>query len=209
MAEPATPISPPLTDVQNSSGSGTERAVFAGGCFWGVQAVFQHTNGVTTVVSGFSGGSLPHPSYEQVSSGRTGRARSVEITFDPKQISFGRLLQIYFSVAHDPTHLNRQGPDQGTQYRSEIFATSDAQQLAAEAYIAELEKAHAFAGRIVTRVEPLQAFYPAEPYHQDYATLHPGSSYIMVYDLPKIANLKTLYPELYREQAVLVGDNPR
>ncbi len=209
VAEPATPISPPLTDVQNSSGSGTERAVFAGGCFWGVQAVFQHTNGVTTVVSGYAGGSLPHPSYEQVSSGRTGHAESVEITFDPKQISFGRLLQIYFSVAHDPTQLNRQGPDQGTQYRSEIFATSDAQQLAAEAYIAELEKAHAFAGRIVTRVEPLQAFYPAEPYHQDYATLHPGSSYIMVYDLPKIANLKTLYPELYREQVVLVGDNQR
>ena len=207
MAEPATPINPPLTDVQNSSGSKTQRAVFAGGCFWGVQAVFQHTKGVTNVVSGYAGGTPPGPSYEQVSSGRTGHAESVEITFDPKQISFGRLLQIYFSVAHDPTQLNRQGPDEGTQYRSAIFATSDAQQQAAEAYIAELDKAHAFAAKIVTKVEPLQAFYPAEPYHQDYATLHPSNPYIVVYDLPKIANLKKLYPELYREQAVLVGDN--
>ena len=141
----ATPISPPLTDVQNSSGNKTQRAVFAGGCFWGVQAVFQHTKGVTNAVSGYAGGTPPGPSYEQVSSGRTGHAEAVEITFDPKQISYGRLLQIYFSVAHDPTQLNRQGPDEGTQYRSEIFATSDAQQQAAEAYIAELDKAHAFA----------------------------------------------------------------
>ncbi|MGH6869350.1 MAG: peptide-methionine (S)-S-oxide reductase MsrA, partial [Methylocella sp.] len=138
-------------------------------------------------------------------SGRTGHAESVEITFDPKQISFGRLLQIYFSVAHDPTQLNRQGPDGGTQYRSEIFATSGAQQTAAKAYIAELDKAHVFPRPIVTKVEPLQAFYPAESYHQDYATLHPDSLYIAAYDLPKIANLKRLYPELYREQAVLVG----
>ena len=133
--------------------------------------------------------------------------KSVEITFDPKQISYGRLLQIYFSVAHDPTQLNRQDPDEGTQYRSEIFATSDAQQRTAEAYIAELDEAHAFPRPIVTRVERLNAFYPAEPYHQDYATLHPGSLYIEAYDLPKIANLKKLYPEFYREQAVLVGGN--
>jgi peptide-methionine (S)-S-oxide reductase len=206
-AESATPINPPLTDVQNSSGSKTEKAVFAGGCFWGVQAVFQHTKGVTSAISGYAGGVMPVPSYEQVSSGRTGHAESVEITFDPAQISFGRLLQIYFSVAHDPTQLNRQEPDEGTQYRSEIFATSNAQQQAAEAYIAELDKAHAFANRIVTKVEPLQAFYRAEPYHQDYATLHPSSTYIAVYDLPKIANLKKLYPEFYRVQAVLVGGN--
>jgi peptide-methionine (S)-S-oxide reductase len=187
VAEPATPINPPLTDVQNSSGSKTEKAVFAGGCFWGVQAVFQHTKGVTSPVSGYAGGAMPGPSYEQVSSGRTGHAESVEIT--------------------DPTQLNRQGPDEGTQYRSEIFATNDVQQHEAKAYIAELDKAHAFARRIVTKVEPLQAFYRAEPYHQDYATLHPSSPYIAVYDLPKIANLKKLYSEFYREQAGLVGDN--
>jgi peptide-methionine (S)-S-oxide reductase len=205
VAETAAPINPPLTDMQNSSGSKTEKAVFAGGCFWGVQAVFQHTLGVTSAVSGYAGGTPAAPSYEQVSSGGTGHAESVEIIFDPKQISYGRLLQIYFSVAHDPTQLNRQDPDQGTQYRSEIFATSDAQQRAAEAYIAELDKAHAFPRRIVTKVERLRAFYPAESYHQDYATLHPDSLYIAVYDLPKIANLKKLYPEFYREQAVLVG----
>ncbi|MFZ3324622.1 MAG: peptide-methionine (S)-S-oxide reductase MsrA [Methylocella sp.] len=203
--EPATPISPPRIDVPNASGSATERTVFAGGCFWGVQALFQHTLGVTSAVSGYAGGTLSAPSYEQVSSGRTGHAETVEITFDPKQISFGRLLQIYFSVAHDPTQLNRQDPDEGTQYRSEIFATSDTQQRIAEAYIAELDKAHAFPRPIVTKVERLNAFYPAERYHQDYATLHPDSLYIAAYDLPKIANLKKLYPEFFREQAVLVG----
>jgi len=205
--ELARPINPPLADLPNSTPSGTGRAIFAGGCFWGVQAVFQHTVGVTNAVAGYAGGTPAAPSYEQVSSGATGHAESVEITFDPKQISYGRLLQIYFSVAHDPTQLNRQDPDEGTQYRSEIFATSDAQQRAAEAYIAELDKAHVFPRPIVTKVEPLQAFYPAEPYHQDYATLHPGSLYIAAYDLPKIANLKKLYPEFYREQAVLVGGN--
>jgi peptide-methionine (S)-S-oxide reductase len=208
VAKTATPIKPPLADVQNSSG-GTEKAVFAGGCFWGIQAVFQHTNGVTSAVSGYAGGAIPGPSYEQVSSGRTGHAESIEITYDPRQISYGRLLQIYFSVAHDPTQLNRQEPDVGTQYRSEIFAINDAQRRVAEGYIAQLDKAHVFPARIVTRVEPLQAFYQAEPYHQDYATLHPSSPYIAVYDLPKIANLKKLYPEFYREQAVLVGgDKP-
>jgi peptide-methionine (S)-S-oxide reductase len=206
VAESATPINPPRMDVP-ASANGTERAVFAGGCFWGVQAVFQHTKGVTSAFSGYAGGTLPKPSYEQVSSGHTGHAESVEITFDPKQISYGRLLQIYFSVAHDPTQLNRQGPDEGTQYRSEIFATSDAQQRVAEAYVAELDKAHVFPGQIVTKVEPLKVFYPAERYHQDYATLNPGSLYITVYDRPKVANLKKLYPELYREQPVLVGSN--
>jgi peptide-methionine (S)-S-oxide reductase len=203
--ELARPINPPLADLPNSASSGTGRAVFAGGCFWGVQAVFQHTLGVTSAVSGYAGGTPAAPSYEQVSSGATGHAESVEITFDPKQISFGRLLQIYFSVAHDPTQLNRQDPDEGTQYRSEIFATSDAQQRAADAYIAELDKAHVFPRPIVTKVEPLQAFYPAELYHQDYATLHPGSPYIAAYDLPKIANLKKLYSEFYRERPVLAG----
>jgi peptide-methionine (S)-S-oxide reductase len=203
--ELARPINPPLADLPNSTSSGTGRAVFAGGCFWGVQAVFQHTKGVTSAVSGYAGGTPATPSYEQVSSGATGHAESVEITFDPKQISYGRLLQIYFSVAHDPTQLNRQGPDGGTQYRSEIFATSDTQQRAAEAYITELDKARAFPRPIVTKVERLRAFYPAEPYHQDYATLHPDSLYIAAYDLPKIANLKKLYPEFYSERAVLVG----
>ena len=202
--ELARPINPPLADLPNSTPGGAGRAVFAGGCFWGVQAVFQHTLGVTSAVSGYAGGMPAAPSYEQVSSGATGHAKSVEITFDPKQISYGRLLQIYFSVAHDPTQLNRQDPDEGTQYRSEIFATSDTQQRAAEAYIAEIDKAHAFPRSIVTKVERLKAFYPAESYHQDYATLHPGSLYIAAYDLPKIANLKKLYPEFYREQPVLV-----
>jgi len=200
-------VNPPSADVSESTPSGTGRAVFAGGCFWGVQAVFQHTLGVTNAVSGYAGGTSAAPSYEQVSSGGTGHAESVEITFDPKQISFGRLLQIYFSVAHDPTQLNRQDPDEGTQYRSEIFATSEAQQRAAEAYIAELDKARAFPRHIVTKVERLKAFYPAESYHQDYATRHPASPYIAAYDLPKIANLKKLYPEFYRQQAVLVGGN--
>jgi peptide-methionine (S)-S-oxide reductase len=179
-AEPATPLSPTLGVVPQPAGNKSERTVFAGGCFWGVQAVFQHTLGVTRAVSGYAGGTKASPSYEQVSSGRTGHAESVEITFDPSQISFRRLLQIYFSVAHDPTQLNRQDPDEGTQYRSEIFATSDAQQREAE------------------------AIYPAEPYHQNYATLHPDSLYIAVYDLPKIVNLKKLYPESYRAQPVLV-----
>jgi peptide-methionine (S)-S-oxide reductase len=205
--ELARPIDPPLAAEQSTPGSKTERAVFAGGCFWGVQAVFQHTLGVTNAVSGYAGGTPASPSYEQVSSGRTGHAESVEITFDPRQISFGRLLQIYFSVAHDPTQLNRQDPDEGTQYRSEIFATSGAQQRDAEATIAELDKAHVFPRPVVTKVERLKAFYPAEPYHQDYATLHPDSLYIAVYDLPKIANLKKLYPEVYREKAVLVDGN--
>ncbi len=203
--ELARPINPPLADLPNFDPSGTGRAVFAGGCFWGVQAVFQHTLGVTSAVSGYAGGTPAAPSYEQVSSGGTGHAEFVEITFDPKQISFGRLLQIYFSVAHDPTQLNRQDPDEGTQYRSEIFATSEAQQRAAEAYIAELDMARAFPRHIVTRVERLKAFYPAESYHQDYATRHSDSPYIAHYDLPKIANLKKLYPEFYRERAVLVG----
>ena len=167
--------------------------------------MFQHTLGVTSAVSEICRRHAgPPPRYEQVSSGATGHADSLEIAFDPKQISYGRLLQIFFSVAHDPTQLNRQGPDGGTQYRS-VSATSDAQQRAAEAYIAELDKAHVFAGRIVTKLERLQAFYPAEPYHQDYATLHPGSLYIAAYDLPKVENLKKYFPNLYRPEPKLVA----
>jgi peptide-methionine (S)-S-oxide reductase len=205
----AEPASRPLTGVPDSTVKATEKVVLAGGCFWGVQAVFQHTKGVLSAISGYAGGTVPDPSYEQVSSGRTGHAESVEVTFDPKQISFDHLLKIYFSVAHDPTELNRQGPDEGTQYRSEIFTTSTAQQSAALAHIAELQKSGSFSGQIVTTVEPLQAFYRAEPYHQDYATLHPSSLYIMVYDRPKITNLKKHYPDLYREEPVLVGNNNR
>lgn len=205
LAAEARPVAPPSTDVADATDGKPARVVFAGGCFWGVQAVFQHTKGVISAISGYAGGTLPNPSYAQVSSGRTGHAESVEVTYDPKEISFGRLLQIFFSVAHEPTQVNRQDPDEGTQYRSQIFTTGDSQQRAAEAYIAELEKAQAFRDPIVTKVEPLQAFYRAEPYHQDYATLHPDSLYIMIYDRPKIANLKKLYPDLYRDLPVLVG----
>ena len=175
----------------------TAIATFAGGCFWCVEADFDKVEGVISTTSGYTGGHTVEPSYEEVSRGGTGHAESVEITFDPKQISYGRLLQIYFSVAHDPTQLNRQGPDGGTQYRSEIFATSDTQQRAAEAYIAQLDKAHVFPRPIVTKVEPLKAFYPAESYHQNYATLHPNQPYIMFNDAPKVAHLKQEFPDLY------------
>jgi peptide-methionine (S)-S-oxide reductase len=208
-AQTAAGIDSPRNEMLATASGGTERAVFAGGCFWGVQAVFQHTKGVTNAVSGYAGGSVPNPSYRQVSSGRTGHAESVEVTFDPSQIPYSRLLEVFFSVAHDPTQLNRQGPDEGTQYRSAIFAMTEAQRNAAKAYIAELGKAHAFPRPIVTKVEPLAAFYPAESYHQDYATFHPDSGYIIVNDLPKIENLQKLYPELYRERPVLVSDTGR
>jgi peptide-methionine (S)-S-oxide reductase len=206
-AEPTILIDPPRLDVPVSAQSGAEKTVFAGGCFWGVQAVFQHTKGVLNAISGYAGGTLPRPSYSEVSSGRTGHAEAVEVTFEPKEISFGRLLQIYFSVAHDPTQLDRQGPDEGSQYRSAIFAASKEQQDVAKAYIAQLDDAHVFPRPIVTKVEPLQAFYPAEPDHQDYATLHPASAYIAINDLPKIENLQKLYPELYRQQPLLVGSS--
>ena len=206
-AQSVAPVTPPRLDVGRSQTPATEKAVFAGGCFWGVQAVFQHTKGVIKAVSGYAGGTVPNPSYRQVSSGRSGHAESVEVTFDPSQISYGRLLELFFTVAHDPTQVNRQGPDAGTQYRSGIFATSEAQRKAAEAYIAELGETHAFPRPVVTKVEPLEAFYPAESYHQDYATFHPDSGYIIVNDLPKIENLQKLYPELYREHPVLVSES--
>lgn len=182
-----------------------ETAVFAGGCFWGVQAVFQHTQGVLNAVSGYAGGDKATATYAQTSSGRTGHAESVQITYDPKQVSYGKLLQIYFSVAHDPTTLDRQGPDSGTQYRSAIFYNDARQKQVAESYIAQLDAAKVFPKKIVTQLTPLSAFYPAEAYHQDYATLNPHSGYIMRFDLPKIANLKSMMPELYRDKPVLVS----
>jgi len=182
-----------------------ETAVFAGGCFWGVQGVFQHTKGVLNAVSGYSGGSQTTAHYEMIGTGLTGHAEAVQITFDPKQVSYAQLLQIFFSVAHDPTQLNRQFPDRGTQYRSAIFTTDAAQKQAVDRYIAQLDAAKVFPSKVVTQVTPLTAFYPAETYHQDYATLHPESGYISTYDLPKIANLKAIFAAQYREQPVLVA----
>jgi len=176
---------------------GRETIVLAGGCFWGVQAVFQHTKGVITSTSGYAGGRTKNPSYEMVSSGLTGHAESVRVVFDPSQISLGRVLKVFFSVAHDPTELNRQGPDEGTQYRSMILATSDRQAAIARAYVKQLEGAQIFRQRIVTEIVPLQAFYQAEGYHQDYVFHHPYEPYIAINDRPKVENLKKRYPDLY------------
>jgi peptide-methionine (S)-S-oxide reductase len=183
----------------------SEVAVLAGGCFWGVQGVFQHVAGVTNAVSGYAGGDKGTAMYDRVSTGATGHAESVRITFDPRKISYGRILQLYFSVAHDPTQLNRQGPDTGTQYRSAIFPTSAEQAATAKAYIAQLDQAHVFDAPIVTRIEPDRAFYPAEGYHQDFLTRNPTYPYIVYNDLPKIAALKQLFPDLYRAEPVLVA----
>jgi peptide-methionine (S)-S-oxide reductase len=181
--------------------------VFAGGCFWGVQGVFQHVNGVTSAVSGYAGGDQRAAIYEIVSSGTTGHAESVQVTYDPRRISYGRLLQVFFSVAHDPTQLNRQGPDSGTQYRSAIFTSSAAQEQVVKAYIAQLDQAHVFRKPIVTRIEPNRTFYPAEDYHQDYLTRFPTNPYIAINDLPKIADLERLLPDVYRATPVLVAAN--
>jgi len=202
-AEDAVVIPPPATDLPASDGIQT--VVLSGGCFWGVQGVFQHTAGVVSAVSGYSGGSKINAQYELVSTGTTGHAESVEVKYDPKRVSYGKILQIFFSVAHDPTQLNRQGPDTGSQYRSAIFTTSDAQTKAAEAYIAQLDAAKVYPKPIVTKVGPLQAFYPAEGYHQDYLTLHPSQPYIAYNDLPKIENLKTVLPKLYHPETVTVN----
>jgi peptide-methionine (S)-S-oxide reductase len=177
----------------------TQTAVLAGGCFWGVEGVFEHMRGVRSVVSGYAGGESNTASYEKIGSGRTGHAESVQITFDPKEVSYGDILRVFFSVAHDPTQLNRQGPDTGTQYRSVIFYANDAQRDLARSYIAELDKSGKFARAIVTRVDPLQAFYPAEKYHQDFIANNPRSLYVVINDLPKIRDFKRLYPEYYRE----------
>lgn len=182
-----------------------ETAVFAGGCFWGVQKVFQHVKGVRNAVSGYAGGGASSAEYEVVSTGRTGHAESVQVTFDPAMVSYGTLLRVFFSVAHDPTEVDRQGPDHGTQYRSEIFTLSPVQARIAQAYVHQLDDAHLFRGRIATRIEALPAFYPAEAYHQDYATLHPDSPYIATFDLPKVRNLERMYPDLFRADPVLVA----
>ena len=201
-AEDAVVIPAPATDVAPSDGLQT--AVVAGGCFWGVQGVFQHTAGVVNAVSGYAGGSQMTATYEQVSTGTTGHAESVQIKFDPKKISYGKILQIYFSVAHDPTQLNRQGPDSGTQYRSAIFTSSDEQKKVAGAYIAQLNAAKVYRKPIVTKITALQGFFPAEAYHQDYLTLHPNQPYIAYNDLPKIENLKRLFAANYIEKPTLV-----
>ncbi len=202
--ETVTMVPPPAVDQAATDKS--ETIVLAGGCFWGVQGVYQHVKGVTSAVSGYSGGKKDAASYEIVSGGDTGHAESVKVTFDPKVVSLGKILQVYFSVAHNPTELNRQGPDSGTQYRSAIFTTSADQEKIAKAYIAQLDKAKAYPDPIVTKVSSLDQFYPAEAYHQDYATLHPSQPYIAYYDLPKIANLSKLFPQEYRSKPVLVSE---
>ncbi len=202
-AEEARRAPPPAVD-EPVSGS-REVAVLAGGCFWGVQGVFQHVDGVASAVSGYTGGAAATAHYDMTSQGDTGHAELVEIAFDPARISYGKLLQIYFSVAHDPTELNRQGPDEGTQYRSAIFPTSAAQAEVAKAYIAQLNAARTFGAPVVTTIEPGKTFYRAEAYHQDFLAQNPTYPYIVFNDLPKIANLKRLFPELYRPDPVLVG----
>jgi peptide-methionine (S)-S-oxide reductase len=205
-AEPATVIPAPAVDAsKEQSKPGLQTVVLAGGCFWGVQAVFQHVKGVTQALSGYAGGSKETAIYEVVSSGRTGHAESVQVTFDPRQTSYGRILQIYFSVAHDPTQLDRQGPDTGTQYRSAIFYRDESQKSIAQAYIAQLDKAGVFKRPIVTQINQLSEFYPAEAYHQDYATVHPTSPYIVYNDLPKVENLRHVFADLYRDSPVLVS----
>ncbi|HVV64710.1 MAG TPA: peptide-methionine (S)-S-oxide reductase MsrA [Rhizomicrobium sp.] len=199
------PLPAPALDSARS-GAASETAVLAGGCFWGIQGVFQHVKGVREAVSGYSGGQRPQGGYEEVSTGETGNAESVRIVFDPRQISFGQILRVYFSVM-DPTTLDRQGPDEGSQYRSAIFASTPDQERIAKAYIAQLSKSRAFEGRIVTEVAPLGGFYRAEDYHQDYLVRHPDQPYIAINDLPKIAALKRLYPAFYRAEPALVFPN--
>ena len=194
----------PAPVVDEPAHGGQEVAVVAGGCFWGVQGVFQHVKGVSSAVSGYDGGEASTAHYDMTSRGDTGHAESVRITFNPAEISYGRILQIYFSVAHDPTELNRQGPDSGTQYRSAIFPADGDQAKVAKAYIAQLDAAHAFGAAIVTKVEPGRTFYPAEDYHQDFLFLNPTYPYIVFNDLPKIENLKRLMPAVYRETPALV-----
>ena len=195
-------LPPPAVDSAPSTGLQT--AVFAGGCFWGVQGVFEHVKGVTKAVSGYAGGSVANPGYEQVSSGSTGHAESVSVTFDPTRVSYGTLLRIFFSVALDPTQVNRQGPDSGTQYRSALFTSGPEQERVAKAYVAQLEAAHAFSRPIATQIDPAGPFYPAEDYHQDYLLHHPDSPYIAAFDLPKVRSLQTLFPENWQATAVTV-----
>ena len=206
-AESARSIPPPALDEPADPQATSEGvAILAGGCFWGVQGVFQHVDGVTAAVSGYAGGTAKTAHYEMVGTNKTGHAEAVRVTFDPRRISYGRILQIYFSVAHDPTELNRQGPDVGTQYRSAIFPTSPEQAHIAEAYIAQLNQSHVFDAPVVTKIEPGREFFPAEDYHQDFLTRNPRHPYIVINDLPKIENLKRLFPDLYSASPVLVTE---
>jgi peptide-methionine (S)-S-oxide reductase len=202
-AEAAVELPAPVLDPADRSGA-LKTAVLAGGCFWGVQAVFQHTDGVVEAVSGYAGGSVARPTYRQVARGNTGHAETVAVRYDPARISYGKLLQIFFSIAHDPTQLNRQGGDIGTQYRSAIYTTTDEQKRVAEAYIEQLGAAGVYDRAIVTEIAPLKTFYPAEDYHQDYATLHPNRPYIVIHDRPKIENMRTMFPDYWREEPNLV-----
>jgi peptide-methionine (S)-S-oxide reductase len=201
-AEPPVIIAPPAIDNAKAAGP-PQTAVLAGGCFWGVQGVFEHVRGVQKVIAGYAGGDKATAQYDTVSSGTTGHAESVKIIFDPAEVSYGQILQIAFSVVHDPTQLNRQGPDVGTQYRSAIFYGDDTQKRIAEAYISQLDNSHAYPRPIVTRVDPLKGFYPAEDYHQDYLIHNPTAPYIAYFDIPKVENFKRTFPELYSGRPVL------
>ncbi|WLE62253.1 peptide-methionine (S)-S-oxide reductase MsrA [Burkholderia plantarii] len=206
LAEAAKPLPAPTLD-EKPGASHTETAVFSGGCFWGVQGVFEHVAGVKQVAAGYAGGAASTAQYETVSEGDTGHAESVRVVYDPTQITYGRLLQIFFSVAHDPTELNRQGPDTGTQYRSAIFPVDAQQKAIAGAYITQLTDAHVFSAPIVTKIEADKRFYPAEGYHQDFLVRHPDYPYIVINDLPKVAALKAGYPKLYIDTPVLYAKN--
>jgi peptide-methionine (S)-S-oxide reductase len=194
------PIPNPAVDAPLAKVKGEQTAVLAGGCFWGIEAVFEHVKGVTRVESGYAGGSADNADYRTVSSGRTGHAESVHITYDPSQVTYGQLLKVFFAVAHDPTELNRQGPDTGTQYRSAIFYANDEQKRIAESYIAQLDQAKIFHDKIVTQVVPLKGFYEAEGYHQNYLANHPDEPYIVYNDMPKLESLRQQLPELYKEK---------
>ena len=206
-AEQAVALPAPAVDEAPVAKSATETAVFAGGCFWGVQKVFQHVKGVRSAVSGYAGGDAQTAQYESVGTGRTGHAESVQVRFDPSVVSYGTLLRVFSSVAHDPTQVDRQGPDFGPQYRSEIFTLGEEQQRVARAYVRQLDEGGAFPRRIATRIEPLSGFYRAEDYHQDFATLHPDNPYIAINDLPKVRNFERMYPELFRSEPVLVAND--
>lgn len=196
----STPLPDPEVDAPLAKAKGEQKAVLAGGCFWGIEAVFEHVKGVSDAKSGYAGGDAASADYRKVSSGTTGHAESVLVTYDPSQITYGQLLKVFFSVAHDPTELNRQGPDRGTQYRSAIFYANEEQKRIAEAYIKQLDRVKAFSQPIVTQVTPLQAFHDAEAYHQDYLAQHPDEPYIVINDMPKVENLRKQMPELYKKK---------
>ena len=204
-AQDARPVPAPTMD--EPAGAGSETAILAGGCFWGVQGVYQHVKGVSSAVSGYTGGAAGTAHYDDVSTGTTGHAESVKITFDPHVVTYGKILQIYFSAAHDPTELNYQGPDQGTQYRSAIFPTSEAQTKVAAAYVNQLNGGHTFGSPVVTQIEQGKTFYPAEKHHQDFLTRNPTYPYIAINDIPKVEAVKAMYPGLYRSDPVLVAGN--